>query len=207
MRSQVARKSENTYHHGDLRDALLQAAERELAEKGFEAFSLRGCAKRAGVSHAAPAHHFPTADDLLTALAGRGFERLVVAMRQHEARASSSPAARLTAIGLGYIDFAEENPALFKLMFGSDRPAHDDRSLQERGGEAFAVLVEALTALRGETPLSSRAGTEHLSAAWAIVHGLAHLLIERRLPFLNDLLDDHREAVLGAIIARTLLGG
>ena len=197
-RKAIARKP---YHHGDLRDALLRAAEAELTENGVEAFSLRGCAKRARVSHAAPAHHFPTADDLLTALAEIGFERLVASMQRHAAAAPAQAEARLTAIGLGYIDFAQANPALFKLMFGSDRPAADDTFLRERAGEAFQTLVDAIAAVRDAPPLDSRAGIEHLSA-WSIVHGLAHLLIERRMPFLDGIAAEERPAVLAAIISR-----
>ena len=68
---QTGESARHAYHHGDLRKALLDAAEAELAEKGVEGFTLRGCAKRAGVSHAAPAHHFKDANALLTALAAR----------------------------------------------------------------------------------------------------------------------------------------
>lgn len=196
-----------SYHHGDLRDALLRAAESELAEKGVEAFSLRGCAKRAGVSHAAPAHHFRTADDLLTALAGVGFGRLVAAMRRRAEAAVPEPEARLTAIGLGYIDFAQANPALFKLMFGSDRPARDDSALRESGDAAFQTLVDAITDVRGDAPFLSDAGVQHLCAAWAVVHGLAHLLIERKMPFLDSVPAEARPAMLAAIIARAASRG
>jgi len=198
--------SRDTYHHGDLREALLRAAEAELAEKGVEAFSLRGCAKRAGVSHAAPAHHFRSAGDLLTALAGVGFGRLVVSMRERAGAAPPDPEARLTAAGLGYIDFAEANPALFKLMFGSDRPAYEDSALRDCAGEAFSILVDAVAAVRNDAPLASRAGIEHLSAAWAVVHGLAHLLIERKMPFLDAILAEDREKMLSAIISRASKG-
>lgn len=170
--------------------------------KGVEAFSLRGCAKRAGVSHAAPAHHFRTADDLLTALVGVGFERLVASMRERAEAVPPEPEARLTAIGLGYIDFAQANPALFKLMFGSDRPAHDDVALRERANEAFQTLVDAVTDVRGDAPLLSAEGVEHLSAAWAVVHRLAHLLIERRMPFLDAVPAEERPTTLAAIISR-----
>src|SRR6478609_8578950 len=89
------------YHHGDLRKALLDAAEAELAEKGLEGFTLRGCAKRAGVSHAAPAHHFKDANALLTALAAVGHERFVAAMRKRQSEATGQR-GRFVASGLGY---------------------------------------------------------------------------------------------------------
>lgn len=196
-----------TYHHGDLRGALLAAGEIELAEKGVEAFSLRGCAKRAGVSHAAPAHHFRTADDLLTALAGVGFERLVAAMRGRAEKAGEEAQEQLTAIGLGYIDFALAHPALFKLMFGSDRPAHDDTVLRGKAGDAFQALVDAIASVLGSPPLSSKQGVEYLSAAWAVVHGLAHLLIERKMPFLDGIPAGERQLMLAAIISRVAARG
>ncbi len=106
-----------TYHHGDLHRALLAAAEEELTEKGVEAFSLRGVAKRAGVSHGAPAHHFADARGLLTELAAQGYQRFIDAQERRQQEAAKDPEAQLTASGLGYIDFATENPALFRLMF------------------------------------------------------------------------------------------
>ena len=107
------------YHHGDLRAALLAAAEVELAEAGIEAFSLRQVARRAGVSHAAPTHHFGDGQGLLTALAAEGYRRLLATQAAHEARAAPDARAQLVAAGVGYVDFAMTSPALFRLLFGS----------------------------------------------------------------------------------------
>jgi AcrR family transcriptional regulator len=194
--------AKTAYHHGELRGALLIAAEEELAEKGVEGFTLRGCAKRAGVSHAAPAHHFKDAGALLTALAAVGFERLTASMRARQGRASVDAHERLLASGLGYIDFAEANPALFKLMFGSDRPAAADEDLITRGSAAFMTLVEGIAAIRGDDPLSSPAGLTDIAAAWSLVHGFSHLSIAGKMPFLGSLLKKDRDAVLARIIAR-----
>ena len=119
----TATRASRPYHHGDLAAALLDAGEAELAEKGVEGFSLRGVAKRAGVSHAAPAHHFGDARGLLTAIATRGFERLIARQQDFQREAPPIPRAQLEASGLGYVAFATENPALFRLMLGSFR--HD----------------------------------------------------------------------------------
>ena len=89
------------YHHGDLATALLAAAEAELTEKGVEAFSLRQVAKRAGVSHAAPAHHFGDANGVLTALAAHGFAEFLATQHAFEARALKTPRDQLIAAGLG----------------------------------------------------------------------------------------------------------
>src|SRR4030095_3669972 len=100
--SMKARDDErHAYHHGDLRKALLVAAEAELAEKGVEGFTLRGCAKRAGVSHAAPAHQCKDACALRAALVTEGFERFTVAMRKRQADETTAR-GRLIGAGLGY---------------------------------------------------------------------------------------------------------
>ncbi|MCV0393830.1 MAG: TetR/AcrR family transcriptional regulator [Rhizobiaceae bacterium] len=190
------------YHHGDLRKALLAAAEAELAEKGVEGFTLRGVAKRAGVSHAAPAHHFKDTRALLTALAAEGFARLGALSAERVGNAGTDPKDRLIASGLGYIEFASANPALFKLMFGSDRPVAADEALHEKASGAFTILIEAVGDLTGAPPFDSEAGIRHVAAAWAIVHGLAHLLIADKMSFLEPMLERDREAVLAGILER-----
>ncbi len=122
MKTTIEPVEERPYHHGNLFSVLLDSAEQELIERGIEGFSLRGVAKRANVSHAAPAHHFGDANGLLTALAARGFERFIQRQRDFRQRAPSDPRAQLEASGVGYVVFALENPAIFRLMFSSDRP-------------------------------------------------------------------------------------
>ncbi len=113
--SSNARAARGAYHHGDLRAVLLEAGEAELAERGIEGFSLRGVAKRAGVSHAAPAHHFHDANGLLTALAAEGFRRFVDKQKARQQVAARPIAlSQLVAAGMGYIDFAMAHPALFR---------------------------------------------------------------------------------------------
>ena len=95
----------SAYHHGDLRKALLEAAEAELAEKGVEGFTLRGCAKRAGVSHAAPAHHFKDANALAHRIGGcRRASAFTTAWNDRQARAEKTPRAQFIASGIGYVD-------------------------------------------------------------------------------------------------------
>jgi AcrR family transcriptional regulator len=190
------------YHHGDLRKALLVAAEAELSEKGVEGFTLRGCAKRAGVSHAAPAHHFRDAAALLTALAAEGFSRFIAAMRKRQAEATDAR-GRLVAAGLGYVDFALANPALFRLMFSSARPDFSDPALQEVGFSSFSVLTDAVGDLHGSDPFADKAAMLDVAAAWSVVHGLAELLLSGQLPFLSP--DGHDPApAYAAIIERVM---
>lgn len=192
------------YHHGDLRKALLDVAELELAEKGVEGFTLRGCAKRAGVSHAAPAHHFRDANALLSELAAEGFARFSHAMRRRQALSEAEPRATLISAGLGYIDFARANPALFGLMFSSSRPDFSTEPLQSSATAAFGVLVASIAALRDDDPLASPAGMQDVSAAWAIVHGLANLLLSERVPLLKAIGDQDMDAFLTGIITRAV---
>src|ERR1700683_2993238 len=106
-----------SYHHGDLRDALVLAARTILEKRGLAALSLRAAARAAGVSPAAPYHHFADKKALLDAVAAQGFDALTSAMEKPMAK-KTDPDARLDASGIGYVVFALENPALFRLMVG-----------------------------------------------------------------------------------------
>ena len=193
------------YHHGDLRRALLEAAEIELAEKGPEGFTLRGCAKRAGVSHAAPAHHFGDVAGLLSALAAEGFERFLKTTSARMNAADPGDArARLVAMGLSYIEFARANPALFSLMFSSRKADFQEDRLQRAATASFEQLVAGVGAVAGVDPLTTREGRRQLAATWAIVHGLAHLLLSQRMKFLQDQSSEELEEDLAAIVSRVL---
>jgi AcrR family transcriptional regulator len=184
------------YHHGDLRAALLRAAEDEIAANGVEGFALRAVARRAGVSHAAPAHHFGDADGLLTALAADGFRRFVAAQAAREAKAPDDPRSRLLATGLGYIDFALARPALFRLIFGSDRPRHGDPDLAAASAAAYDHLIAQTAAAGGDAT--------DAAAVWSMTHGLADLIMSGRLKSVANLPPAAREAALLALMARAL---
>jgi AcrR family transcriptional regulator len=185
------------YHHGDLRAALLHAAETELAERGMEAFSLRSVAKRAGVSHAAPAHHFGDAQGLLTALAAEGFRQFLAAQAAREAVADPDPASQLVAAGMGYIDFARSRPTLFRLLWQSKRPDFDNPDLVQAARAAFQHLVDQVGQAGGRT-------TADEAAVWALAHGLADLLASDRLRGVGSLPRDAQDAMLSGIIRRAL---
>ena len=198
-------RREARYHHGDLRAALLQAGEHELAEKGPAGFTLRGTAKRAGVSHAAPAHHFRDANALLSALAARGFERLKAAMDAAQAAAAPDPQAQLVASGIGYFRFGMANPALLQLMFGPRRAGDDDPELLRTGGAAFEVLIGNVSAYMRLSALEHPAGRTAVAAAWSIVHGFTMLALQHRLSFLAEpghaTLEDELEAILSSALS------
>ena len=183
MPKQKRKRLPQPYHHGDLAAALIAAAGTILAERGLDGFTLRECARRADVSHAAPAHHFGDANGLLTAVATSGYQQLTQAMREAAEREKDRGTA-LVAIGVAYVGFALTHPALFRLMFHSDRLDRTDEAFRVAGKAAFEVLSGRLAAVRGrETQLSppetGRDAT--LLRAWAVVHGMATLAIEGRL--------------------------
>lgn len=165
-----ARKS--AYHHANLRPALLAAARRMLERGGPDALSLREVARRAGVSHNAPYRHFADRAALLAALAAEGFDTL--AQRMKDAGEAAAPAQRLGAIGAAYVRFALDEPNLFRLMFGGLVRAADHADLAAAGARAYAVLAGETRTREGASPRAI--------AAWATVHGLAHLLLEGQIP-------------------------
>jgi AcrR family transcriptional regulator len=188
------------YHHGALHDALLAAAEAELAETGLEAFSLRRVARRAGVSHAAPAHHFGDVGGLLTALAAEGFRQFIAAMTSHQARAPQDPKAQIVAAGLGYIAFATERPALFRLIFSSDRPDFGAPDLAAGSAQAYEHLSRLVGARTGgEDPVD-------IAAVWAMAHGLADLMATGRMYAIQQLAPADRDRAFAGILARSIPG-
>jgi AcrR family transcriptional regulator len=187
------------YHHGALRKALLSAAEAELTERGVEGFSLRSVAKRAGVSHAAPAHHFGDARGLLTALAAEGFRQFRAAQSRREAQTTQDPRAVLLAAGLGYVDFALSRPALFRLVFSSDLPDHNDAELTLAGEEAYAHLAAQVGALGGGPP--------EVALVWAATHGIADLIGSGRLKAIASLEGPARDAAISTALSRCLPPG
>ena len=194
--------AKSRYHHGDLRAVLLEAGEAELSERGIEAFSLRGVAKRAGVSHAAPAHHFGDVNGLLSDLAALGHRRFVALQKVRQRRAVKDGAAQLVAAGLGYIDFATANPALFRLMFSSKRPDFCRGELAEAATIAFEKLLDDVGRYRGGDPRKDDAVMADAMSTWAMVHGLADLLNGERMKFLQNLPRKRREDILADMILR-----
>ena len=171
-------KTVETYHHGDLRAALLKAAGQIIREVGVEALSLRACARRAGVSHGAPAHHFGSLAGLLTEFASEGFEGLAAAMRL---AVSHTPVDELRGAGLGYIRFAMNAPEQFRLMWRTELLSQDSTQLQKARKGARDCLNDALiTAYKkanGRMPSETTIAVRS-NLAWCCVHGYACLWVE-----------------------------
>jgi AcrR family transcriptional regulator len=170
--------AERGYHHGSLRSALIDAAEAVIAERGLDRFSLRETARRAGVSPAAPAHHFGDVRGLLTAIAAQAFAELADTLEAATASAGPDREARIKAQGRAYVAFALDRPARFDLMWRKALLDHDDPQLSEAGDRAFEAL-DRVTRPKG--PPSSGPGDPVLApsiAAWSLVHGFARLAID-----------------------------
>lgn len=171
----------STYHHGNLRSALLEHAAAEIEDTGVEKLSLRQVAKRAGVSHAAFAHHFGSAQGLLTALAAEGFTMFGKALSDARNHDYTQGADLLETSGLAYIQFALDHPQLFSLMFSSKLPDFSDPTLDEASMkvfQAFIADVHGSNVLEGDGP----GGVDSVAMAnWAKVHGLATLLLTGRM--------------------------
>jgi AcrR family transcriptional regulator len=166
------------YHHGDLHAALMVAGEAELAEKGVAGFTLRGCARRAGVSHAAPAHHFGDVRGLLTALATLGFDRLSASMAAHAADIPPGSLDHIVAIGLGYVAFAERHPSSFGLIFSVGSLDFGNADLARAASAAFGYPVRAVGAYFDVPDAMADPRLAAIVAGiWSLVHGFSGLLL------------------------------
>lgn len=168
------RRDETSYHHGDLRKALLQAAQALLAADGVAAVGMREIARRAGVSHAAPYRHYENREALLADLAGRGFERLGQRFAHLPAGDGAEP--RFVAMARSYVQFARDEPETWRLMFGDTLDKQRYPELLRISGLVFDTLRDAVQALGAAAP-----ATLETLAAWAMAHGVAHLVLDHRL--------------------------
>jgi len=180
---QSLRKRAAQYHHGDLPRALRAAAKNLLAEGGAEALTLREAARLVGVNHRAVYRHFEDKRALLAALAEEGFERLTArlqaALAKHKPQDST---ARLLAIGTEYLAFAQENTALFGLMFGP-RLNEDNRFpwLEKAVAQPLVVLVAEME--RGVEHGRLRPGdpVDRALSLWTLAHGYSELVLQKRI--------------------------
>jgi AcrR family transcriptional regulator len=184
------------YHHGNLREALVNAALTLIAAKGPSGFSFAEAARAAGVSAAAPYRHFRDRDELVADVARRGFERLeaMLAGAWHDGK--PEPVAAFEAVGKAYLAFARDEPAYYAAMFEAGVPLDRHPDLQGASDRAFAVLWQAADALVQRLPRDKRLPSLMMSLhVWALSHGVASLFARgdaarRRLPMSpEDLLE------------------
>lgn len=173
-------RPEGQYHHGQLREALLEAAERLIDRHGLEGFSLRACAREAGVSHAAPAHHFRDLAGLQVALVDRAYRQLCTIAEVYMVEAGDNPHAVLPVMGVAYIDFALRRPGLYRLMVGWPGLP---QSTQVAGSCRYKIASAVRAALEADGKAAGEERVEELTAlAWSVFHGYASLAMDGKLP-------------------------
>lgn len=174
----------SSYHHGNLREALLSKG-LELLESSMDAkFSMRELTRTIGVSANSVYRHFANKEELLTALAIQGFQKLLEAQALAIQNASNSEKGFITA-GRQYIHFAVQNPMLFRLMYGRFVVSHDDETLKQLANLAYVgMLYAAAQALKLD--VESREAKMVATKAWSVVHGLSHLLIDGQFDYLSS---------------------
>lgn len=181
---EAATADNRPYHHGDLRRALIDAARRLLENEGPTALSLRAVAREAGVSPAAPYHHFKDKGELLDAVAHEGWDLLNELMTEARAR-QTSVRDKLTALGVAYVKFARDNPALYRVMYDCSRdkenlPEHLHADNDSAYCQVRDTLVEA-----GASPLDETELELATTAAWCAAHGLAEMVAFKQFDHLK----------------------
>ena len=173
------RKPSETYHHGNLREALIAEGLAALAARDQAEVSLRELARRVGVSPNAAYRHFSDKEGLLAALAAEGFRRLASAGASAAAQCSD-PSAALNLYGRAYVDFALDNPGLFRLMFGGSISRNASDELARESAKALEQLRLGIALEEGLPPDDPRVGIATVYA-WSVVHGLAHLILDGQI--------------------------
>jgi AcrR family transcriptional regulator len=171
------------YHHGALRDGLLAAAERVLERDGLSGLTLRAVAREAGVSHAAPTHHFEDLTGLVSDLATIGFRQFNAAMAGVTI-AGRAPLENAMARAKAYVGYAQAHPGMYGLMFRTERLDMSRPSLHEAAEASFAGLAGAIGASRHEHIEETALSLDQAAAiarAWSLVHGFTMLLLDGRL--------------------------
>jgi AcrR family transcriptional regulator len=163
------------YHHGNLRTALLEQAERTVRERGAGELSLRELAREVGVSHGAPRRHFPDRQALLDALAEAGFARLGAELRTAADGAGEDFEARLHAVAAAYVRFATRDAALLELMFAG-KSRGESGALHEAGDRAFSAILELIDQGQAQGALEPGPQERVGLVLFATVHGIAALV-------------------------------
>ena len=167
------------YHHGNLKEAFIEAARDLLESDGLAGLSLRKCAERVGVSHTAPQNHFGNMAGLLTAIVVRGYAELAE-MMVAELPDDAPRGQRREAALLGYIRFAQHNPVLYELMFSRDRLVNDDPALMQEIRTCFLILADISEELGWHTGSIDEINGKGQAALWSFVHGYAQLIVAGR---------------------------
>ena len=191
-----------TYHHGDLRAALLDEAAAMIAEEGGASVTMRALGRRLGVSRAAAYRHFADKTELLVAVAAAGFDRLKDRVRTVDAGAPGSSIERFRRMGEEYVRFALENPAHYRLMYGKEALSRlGQPALREAANALYEELVVVIQAYQKSGVIKRQDPRAQAYVAWSAVHGLASLVIEGQIDATVDVDELIRQTT------RTLLDG
>lgn len=174
--------SKDGYHHGDLKNALIEAGVRALAESGVEGLSLRKLARDVGVSHNAPYMHFADKEAVLAAIAQQGFDLLGTAIDHSQVDVGNAPIeARLVAAAHSYVNFALSHPNHLLVMFGN-LPVSDYPELEKTAHETFQKLIQIMRDGLRHGQLIDEDAEQLALLLWTNVHGLSALLIADKVP-------------------------
>ena len=165
-----------SYHHGDLREALLKAAVELVEEQGPDGFTLREAARKVGVTHTAPYRHFADRDALLVAVAEEGFQGLHAAAMAR-LTGLTDPRQRLQALGIAYVEYAVAHPSHFRVMHGGIADACSDPAFVQAKAATFGLLLEIVGGCEAAGLIPVGSVPRYALSAWATVHGLADLLM------------------------------
>ena len=201
----VNERRKRSYHHGDLRRALLESAMNRLESEGVNGLTLRAVARDAGVSHNAPYHHFPNAASLLAALAAAGLRALGEAMEERAGAARGDALGRLQQSGIAYVLFAARRPDLFRLMFSSTIAGVRDPELRAAARATFGIVRGYVRDCYDEGVVDPNVHDAQTTAvaAWSLSHGLAHLVVDRQLGSRGTSqakIEAEAEAITGAFV-------
>jgi AcrR family transcriptional regulator len=165
-----------SYHHGNLREALIEAARNLIALKGPAGFTFADAARSAGVSSAAPYRHYRDRDALMADVARHGFELFEGQLEKAWDGGKPEPFRAFENLGRAYLNFARNEPAFYSAMFEAGLPLDSDAELRQASERAFAVLRRAAEALSAHAPAASRPPALMMSLhIWALSHGIASL--------------------------------
>jgi AcrR family transcriptional regulator len=210
MKKPATRAEPRPYHHGDLRMAVLGAAEKIVEREGVDALTLRAVARAVDVSHTAPKNHFGSLEGLLSELAAVGYRRLGETLAAAMDAAGTDPRIRMRAMGRAYVGFGRAYPGLFLLMFRSERLDMTRPALRDAVESTRQALRNAaMSSASSVTPLPPLQLAARAIASWSLVHGFAMLLLDGRLHNTIASLsgDANADSLLEAMLDAVKLGG
>lgn len=188
--------AETPYHHGDLHVALLKAAQAVLERDGLTGLTLRAVAREAGVSHAAPTHHFGDLTGLLSELAAVGFRNFNAALNAASA-SGGTPIERGLARARAYLAYARAQPGMYQLMFRTERLDMNRPALKEASNISFASLAQVVGIVHAgdvATDALSMEQATQIARTWSLAHGFAMLVLAGRLDYVLDRLPGKPDA-------------